>query len=406
MTSYLIRRLVLFVPTLLGATFIVFLLLFASPSSPIDTLLPPDGNMLPSMKRERQDYLEERYGLHLGPVMQYFRWLNNISPVGFQTWQRDEPEVVAARAERDRLRAAREETLRAEGLSGRLIDEQVRQIVVSPSAGDPKLTQPQVKSPDLGRSFFSNRPVAPIILEALPVTISLQLLALPVMICIALVSGVWSAQHRGKTQDVFTSTVLLAIYSIPVIWAGVMMIGFLANVEFVRAFPAAGLHSPSADRMPFLPSFSGGFQAGWLLDSLWHLTLPAVCVAYGGVAFYSKHTRTALLEALSSDYVRTARAKGLAERVVLYRHAFRNSLIPLITLAASFLPALVTGSIVVETIFSLNGMGRLTIEALKRNDRELFLSTAVVILILQLVGYLIADILYVLADPRVSYDKK
>ncbi|HMO24717.1 MAG TPA: ABC transporter permease, partial [Tepidisphaeraceae bacterium] len=396
MTSYLIRRLVLFVPTLLGATFIVFLLLFASPSSPVDTLLPPDGNMLPSMKRERQDYLEERYGLHLGPVMQYFRWLNNISPVGFATWER----VVSARVRRDQLRAEKEAALRAEGMSGRLIDQQVRQLVVSPSAGDPKLTQPQFKAPDLGRSFFSNRPVAPIILEALPVTISLQMLALPVMIGIALVSGVWSAQHRGKTQDVFTSTVLLAIYSIPVIWAGVMMIGFLANVEFVRAFPAAGLHSTGSEQMPFLPSFSGGFKAGWLLDSLWHLTLPAICVAYGGVPFYSKHTRTALLEALSSDYVRTARAKGLAERIVLYRHAFRNSLIPLITLAASFLPALVTGSIVVETIFSLNGMGRLTIEALKRNDRELFLSTAVVILILQLVGYLIADILYVLADPR------
>ena len=158
--------------------------------------------------------------------------------------------------------------------------------------------------------------------------------------------------------------------------------------------------------MTFFPNWAGGhFERGYLLDSTWHLVLPVICISYYSVAFYSKLTRTALLETLSSDFVRTARAKGLSEGAVLYRHAFRNSLIPLITVAASFLPLLVTGSIVVETIFNINGMGKLTIDALFANDRELFLSVSLLILLLQLGGYLIADILYVIADPRVSYGK-
>src|SRR5262249_8061 len=153
-------------------------------------------------------------------------------------------------------------------------------------------------------------------------------------------------------------TVLLGLYSLPVIWVGVMLVGFLANVDFVKAFPADGLHSAQSDEMNFLPSFAGGFKPGYLLDNTWHLVLPVVCISYGTIAFYSKLTRTSLLETLSTDFVRTARAKGLAEKVVLYRHALRNSLLPLITVAASFLPRLITGSIVVEVIFGINGMGR------------------------------------------------
>jgi ABC-type dipeptide/oligopeptide/nickel transport system permease component len=128
-------------------------------------------------------------------------------------------------------------------------------------------------------------------------------------------------------------------------------------------------------------------------------------ISYGTVAYYSKLTRTALLETLSADFVRTARAKGLSERVVLFRHAFRNSLIPLITVAAGFLPLLVSGSIVVEQIFNIQGMGKLALDALFSNDRELFLTVSVFILLLQMAGYLLADVLYVVADPRVSYAK-
>jgi peptide/nickel transport system permease protein len=228
----------------------------------------------------------------------------------------------------------------------------------------------------------------------------------PITLAVAIATGVWAARHRGKAQDVGTGTVLLALYALPVIWVGVMLIGFLANVQFKKAFPEAGLHDLRAESMNFFPRFEGGFRRGYLLDSAWHLVLPVICISYGTFAFYSKLTRTSMLETLGSDFVRTARAKGLRENVVVYRHAFRNSLLPLITVAAGFWPLLVTGSIVVETIFSLNGMGRLAIESLKANDRELFLSVSLIILLLQLAGYLLADLLYVIADPRVTYGNR
>lgn len=410
MISYLIRRILLFLPTMIGATAIIFLLMAYAPYSIIDVLLPPGGEQLPGQKAAREAYIEERYGLDRPGYVQYLHWLNNISPIGFHTWTRDDPEVRQALAKRRAFMETNEPLYKQshpnmpDKAIRTALRSEARQKGIVPMPGDLRLDKVPIKSPDLGESFIQSRAVAPIIAEALPVTIILQAVSLPLTIGIALVSGVWSAKHRGKIQDVATGTVLLAMFSIPVIWAGVMFIGFLANVKYVRAFPAAGLADFNSTAMTFFPRFSGGFQRGYLLDSMWHLALPVICISYGGFAFYSKLTRTSLLETLGTDYVRTARAKGLAERIVLYRHAFRNSLLPLITVAASFLPALVTGSIVVETIFSLNGMGRLVIESIKANDRELFLSVSTIVLILELIGFLAADILYVIADPRVSYE--
>ena len=404
MLTYLIRRILLFIPTLIGATAVIFLLMAMSPQDIVSTLLPPGGQMQPGERAVREAYIQERYGLNDPPAIQYLRWLNKISPVGFRTWRRDDAEVLAANAKERELRAAKERELQAAGTAASVIETELKKIDLRPSAGGFRFNKPAFKAPDLGDSFIQARPAWPIIKQALPVTILLQVVSLPIALAIALVSGIWSAQHRGKVQDVASGTILLALYSVPVIWVGVMLIGYFANVEYVKAFPAGELHSLREESMTFFPRFAGGFQRGYLLDSVWHLVLPVLCISYTTVAFYSKLTRTALLETLSSDFVRTARAKGLAERVVLYRHALRNSLIPLLTVAGSFLPLLITGSVVVETIFEIRGMGRLVIDSLKAKDQELFLSVTVMILLLQLVGYLLTDILYVVADPRVSYE--
>ena len=404
MVSYLIRRILLFIPTMLGATAVIFLVMALSPSSVIDVMLPPGGQMQPGQRAIREQYLQERYGLKNPAIVQYFRWLNNISPLGFDTWNRADAEVVSAKAEEIRQRSEKERELTASGADAIAIRKAVKAIDSRPDAGDIRLGMPSFKSPDLGQSFIQSRPVWPIIKEALPVTLILQLVSLPIAMAIALITGIAAASNRGKAKDASISIVLLALYSIPVIWIGVMAIGFLANVEYINWFPAGGLHDSAADQMTFFPTFSSGFHRGYLLDSVWHLFLPVICISYSTVAFYSKLTRTSLLETLGQDFVRTARAKGLSERIVLYRHALRNSLLPLITVAASFLPMLITGSVVVESIFNLNGMGQLVISSLRLNDRELFLSVSVMILLLELIGYLLADVLYVVADPRVSYD--
>ena len=406
MVSYLIRRVLLFIPTLIGATAVIFMLMALSPISIVDVLLPPGGNLLPGQRAARETYLQERYGLGDPALVQYLRWLNNISPVGFRTWKSEDPEVLEAKKKQAALRADKERELAAAGTTGNALQRELRKLVVRPRPGDVRLDRPAVKAPDLGNSFVQSRPVWPIIATALPTTLILETVSLPVAVAIAIVSGIWAAKHRGKAQDVASGTVLLALYSIPVMWVGVMMVGYLANVHYFKVFPAEGLHDMRADAMTFFPRFEGGFRRGYLLDSVWHLALPVVCISYGMFAFYSKLARTALLETLSADFVRTARAKGLAEKVVLYRHAFRNSLLPIITALAMSVPSLILGTVVVETIFGLNGMGRLVVDSLKANDRELFLSVSVIWLLVQLGAYLLADVLYAVVDPRVSYDQR
>jgi ABC-type dipeptide/oligopeptide/nickel transport system permease component len=184
-----------------------------------------------------------------------------------------------------------------------------------------------------------------------------------------------------------------------------MLIGLLANREYLKLFPTSGLHETEAAHMAFLPhQGQHGFNRGYLADGLWHMVLPVICLSYGSSAFLTKLTRGSLLENLGSDYVRTARAKGLAENVILYRHVLRNSTLALITVAAGILPSLLGGSVVVESIFSIPGMGRLGVQAVQSRDREVVLAVTLIGGFISLLSQVIRDILYALADPRVSYE--
>jgi peptide/nickel transport system permease protein len=204
-------------------------------------------------------------------------------------------------------------------------------------------------------------------------------------------------------MDVGLGTFLIALYSLPEIWIGVLMIGFLTNRQILHLFPSNGLHDVMSDAMPFLPRFEPGFSRGWLLDTAWHLVLPVVCLSYGSFAFISRLTRGALLESLGADFVRTARAKGMTERIVVYRHAFRNSLMPLITVASYILPGILSETVIIETIFGLPGIGRLSVDAALDTDRELMMALALIFAVVLMFSFLIADIAYAIADPRVSY---
>ncbi|HEX8325886.1 MAG TPA: ABC transporter permease, partial [Tepidisphaeraceae bacterium] len=247
------------------------------------------------------------------------------------------------------------------------------------------------------------RPVTDMIAEALPVTLTLNLVTLPLVYGVAISAGILTAAKRGSAFDVGTGVLLIALWSLPVMWVGVMLIGFLANRDYLPLFPIGGLNGPLAAGWTFFPSFKNG-HPGWLLDRLWHLAAPIICLTYGGFAFLSKLTRASMLENMAADFVRTARAKGQNERTILFRHVLRNGVLPLITVASSILPGLLGGSVIVEQIFSLNGMGKLTLEAIGVRDREVVLSMTLVISAISTVSLLIADLCYVAADPRVSYE--
>jgi peptide/nickel transport system permease protein len=458
--TYILRRLALMLPTLFGITLVVFAVMAAAPGGISAQSLIQGQNLEPAAKKAMEDYYNRLYGLDQPAPVQYLRWLNNVSPVGF--------------------------TFDADG------DIQGFSFT---------------KGSELGTSFYYNRPVLEIIAERLPITLLLNILSIPIIYIIAITVGVRAATERGKRFDVTSGVAMLGLWSVPTMLTGVLMIAFLASDQYWRWFPAAGISERAALEMPFMPHWGsytdvlmllllavagaallawlsrttgrrtraivmaglgaflgvmmaeevmgrgisilhvflgsslaglfalvgradyegprtvtmalvglglgiglaaefaqGQFVRGFLLDRIWHLVLPVVCLSYGGFAFLSKLTRTAVLENLLADYARTARAKGVRELDVLWRHVFRNSLLPLITVSATLLPGLLAGAVIVESIFSIEGMGKLAVEAVKLRDRELVLSVTLISGVLTLVGYLIADICYAIADPRVSYE--
>jgi peptide/nickel transport system permease protein len=358
MISYVIRRLLLIIPTLIGITIITFGVMAFSPGGLKGALANREGTLDPRARAAIHAFYEKKYHLNDPLPLQYLHWLGLVSPIGPK----------------------------------------------DPGIGWPAQARFGFKPIDLGESIDARRPVLDLIEESLPTTLLLNAVTLPILIGFSIWSGIAAARRRGGVVDVAGGTVLLGLWSIPQIWAGVLLVGYLANRQMLQWFPTAGLHDIRADEMNFLPTFVGGFHRGWLLDMMWHLTLPAVCLAYSGFAFTSKLTRTAMLENLGSDYVRTARAKGLGENVILYRHVLRNGLLPLITSFASLLPGLISGSLIVEAIFGIPGMGKLGVDAVFDKDPEMVLSITLVASVLGLFSFLIADLAYVLADPRVSFE--
>jgi peptide/nickel transport system permease protein len=252
---------------------------------------------------------------------------------------------------------------------------------------------------DFGKSFKDNKPVIDKIMERVPITILMSLISVMLAYLIAIPIGIYSATHPGSILDRTSTAVLFMLYSLPQFWIATLGIIYLCRGSgFIELFPAANLHSVDySESWPFWDK---------AVDLLWHLALPMIVYTYASFAFISRQMRGAMLEVIRQDYIRTARAKGLSERVVVYKHALRNSLIPIITLLAGLLPSLIGGSIIVEQIFSIPGMGQLAIQALNERDYPIIMGELTLTAILTLVGVLLADVLYSVADPRIAFSKK
>ncbi len=248
---------------------------------------------------------------------------------------------------------------------------------------------------NFGDSLKHHRPVIDLIKERLPITLTLNLIAFVLIYSISLPLGVFAAVRHKRFFDRASSVVLFMLWSLPVMLVGQLLIGYLCGPAFKMWFPPAGLSSNNADQLAFFP---------WLWDRLWHLVLPVTCLTYTGFAYLTKQVRAGMLDSLRADYVRTARAKGLSNRVVIFRHAFRNSIIPVITIMATLLPAMLAGSVIIERIFSVPGMGLLAFEAVTTRDYNVVMAVATVGGFLNLIGLLLGDIAYAIADPRISFE--
>jgi peptide/nickel transport system permease protein len=326
MTDYLIRRLLLIVPTLLGISFITFLVVQLAPGKPMAMKIAGEAREV--LTQEIVEQTRKLYGLDKPLLERYWIWLRQMATLNF------------------------------------------------------------------GESFVDHRPVLDKILERMPVTLQLSIISMFIAYVIAVPLGISSAIYRQSLYDRVLTLALFILYSLPSFWVALLLILFLGGGDFLNLFPIYGLSSPGAD------TFSTG---KWIMDRLWHLVLPIFCLTYGGLAGLSRYARVAMLDVVRQDYIRTARAKGLTEKLVIFRHALRNSLIPIITLLAFQLPALLGGSVIIESIFSLPGMGQLGFEAVLARDYPTIMGLFTISAFLTLIGFLLADIFYVIVDPRIRF---
>ena len=252
---------------------------------------------------------------------------------------------------------------------------------------------------DLGESAAvdKGRPVLTLILEKLPVTVKLNIFAILFTYLLAIPLGIFSAVKPDTKTDQAITFVLFFLYSLPVLWSALMLQALFCKGGWYPIFPLKGI-APD-----ILPGMSTWTIIG---KTALHYILPVFCLSYAGFAGLARFTRSGMLEVIHQDYIRTARAKGASESRVIFHHAFRNAMIIMITLFAGLLPSLVGGSILVEYVFNIPGMGSLSMLALSSRDIPLLMALFAFGGVLTLLGILLADILYVIADPRINFESR
>jgi peptide/nickel transport system permease protein len=252
---------------------------------------------------------------------------------------------------------------------------------------------------DFGVSYRDQQPVMTRIGQKFWWSFSLTFLSVLLAYLISIPIGVWAAYKRDKPFDRVTTFILFVLYSLPVFFVGTLLLMLFANPDFLNWFPEGGVQNPIVfdENWPFLKKV-----AHWIP----YLILPLITYTYSSLAFISRQVRAGVVETLQQDYIRTARAKGVPERRVLWRHAFRNALLPVITIFAHVFPAVVAGSVIIETIFSIPGMGQEIYESILNYDYPMIVAVFSIFGFLTLVGYLVSDILYAVADPRIKFSSK
>ena len=252
--------------------------------------------------------------------------------------------------------------------------------------------------------FQSEQPIWKELWAALKITLMLNLLVFVLIYLLAIPLGVLSASYPQTRFDHFSTISLFIMYSLPSFWVAELLRQLVMQRWFWGLFgyqdmqwPIMGLTSPNYDTMT-------PFQQFW--DYNQHIVLPVICLTYGGLAYVSRQMRAGMLEVIRQDYIRTAEAKGCGKPRVILVHALRNSLFPIITLLASLLPFLVGGSVVIEFIFNIHGMGMLSYEGVLRREYDLVMTTLMISAVLTLIGILVSDVLYVIVNPRVSFEDK
>lgn len=341
MTKFIIRRLIQAIPTFFGITLLSYLIMVAAPGDPV-SILTFDPRMSPQVRAA----MAERLGVNDPWPVQYIRWLIGDD---FRKFDTDGDGVA-----------------------------------------DEWGTNRGILRGDFGRSFRYREGALKVIWDFMPASIELNIATLIVSLGVGIPIGILAAIWKGGYFD--NSSRVLAVIgdSVPSFWLGFMLI-MLIGAPTLGLLPMGGRCAP----------VRGGCPPVW--DRLEYLILPTLVLALGGVAGWSRFMRAAMLETISSDYVRTARAKGLSNMTVWFKHGARNALIPVATFLGPTFTGLLSGAVIIETIFAWPGVGRLLVSSVSGQDYPVIMASVVLGAVLTILGYLISDILYAVFDPRIRY---
>lgn len=338
MFNYLVRRSLLIIPTLLGITLVVFLIINLAPGSPIEQQIQAlkfssstEADSVAGtagVSKEILEALKKQYGFDKPVVERYWIWLKNLAVL------------------------------------------------------------------DFGESFTYEEEVTDVIFSKFGVSLQFGVISLLLSYLISIPLGVMKAIKHGSTFDFVSSFILFLAYSIPGFMLAVLLIVFFAGGSFVDIFPIGGLYSDFYDEMN-----------SWerIVDRAYHFVLPLICYTIGSYTTLTLLMKNSLMEEIKRDYIRTARAKGLSEKAVYFKHALRNALIPIVTGIGGFLGVFFAGSLLIEKIFQLDGIGLLGFNSILSRDYNVIMGLLAIQAILMLIGNIISDIAYVLVDPRIDF---
>lgn len=248
---------------------------------------------------------------------------------------------------------------------------------------------------DFGVSHVDKKPVLKTIWGKLKYSVTLSFLSILLAYLISVPLGVWSAYRQGSQADQAVTLILFMLYSLPSFFVAVVLLKLFTIGEPFKIFPTGGFGDAGSDAMTTIEQIK---------SIAWHLVLPITCMTYRGLASLSRYARTGVLDVIRADYIRTARAKGLSEPMVIIKHAVRNGMIPILTLLGSLLPVLIGGSVIIEVIFNIPGMGLYLFESILARDYNAIMAVLLISSMLTLVGLLVSDLSYALVDPRISFD--
>lgn len=336
MLIYLLKRLLLIIPTLIGVTIISFVLLNLTPGGPIEQKIREikfsqsggGGGQNFGVSEEVIEGLKKQYGFDKPVHVRYFIWVKNLARL------------------------------------------------------------------DFGRSFAFEEPALDIILGRIPISMQFGLISFLLIYLVCVPLGIMKAVKDGQPFDHITSIFLIILYSVPPLMLGILLRNFLANPMYLELFPVEGVISDEYDDFSFF---------GKVIDRVHHFVLPLLCYMISGFTALTFLMKNSLLDEIKLDYIRTARAKGLDERTVVFKHALRNALIPIVTSLGSFLVVFLAGSIIIEEIFNIFGMGQLSYDSLLKRDYNISMGIIFLSSLFLLLGRLISDLLYVFVDPRIDF---